>query len=140
MPEGPSFYPEDLYTDQTERVMVSEIIREKILRLTHDEVPHAVAVKVNEMKTRDNGMVYVRADIYVERDSQKGILIGRKGQMLKQISAEARKDIEDLVGSQVYLEIWVKVRPKWREKETELRQLGLSSDHRHIDHAAAPIV
>lgn len=130
MPEGPSFYPEDLYTDQTERVMVSEIIREKILRLTHDEVPHAVAVKVNEMKTRDNGMVYVRADIYVERDSQKGILIGRKGQMLKQISAEARKDIEDLVGSQVYLEIWVKVRPKWREKETELRQLGLSSDHR----------
>ena len=116
--------------DQTERVMVSEIIREKILRLTHDEVPHAVAVKVNEMKTRDNGMVYVRADIYVERDSQKGILIGRKGQMLKQISAEARKDIEDLVGSQVYLEIWVKVRPKWREKETELRQLGLSSDHR----------
>lgn len=71
MPEGPSFYPEDLYTDQTERVMVSEIIREKILRLTHDEVPHAVAVKVNEMKTRDNGMVYVRADIYVERDSQK---------------------------------------------------------------------
>lgn len=130
MPEGPSFYPEDLYTDQTERVMVSEIIREKILRLTHDEVPHAVAVKVNEMKTRDNGMVYVRADIYVERDSQKGILIGRKGQMLKQISAEARKDIEGLVGSQVYLEIWVKVRPKWREKETELRQLGLSSDHR----------
>ena len=110
--------------------MVSDIIREKILRLTHDEVPHAVAVKVNEMKTRDNGMVYVRADIYVERDSQKGILIGRKGQMLKQISAEARKDIEDLVGSQVYLEIWVKVRPKWREKETELRQLGLSSDHR----------
>ena len=111
-------------------VPAEKLPAEKILRLTHDEVPHAVAVKVNEMKTRDNGMVYVRADIYVERDSQKGILIGRKGQMLKQISAEARKDIEDLVGSQVYLEIWVKVRPKWREKETELRQLGLSSDHR----------
>jgi GTP-binding protein Era len=126
LPEGPDFYPEDMYTDQTERVMAAEIIREKILHLTRDEVPHAVAVQVNEMKTRDNGTVYVRGDIFVERDSQKAILIGRKGSMLKQISSEARKDIEDLVGSHVYLELWVKVRPKWREKESDLKQLGLT--------------
>jgi GTP-binding protein Era len=126
LPEGPDFYPEDMYTDQTERVMAAEIIREKILHLTRDEVPHAVAVQVNEMKTRDNGTVYVRGDIFVERDSQKAILIGRKGSMLKQISSEARKDIEDLVGSHVYLELWVKVRPKWREKESDLKQLGLA--------------
>jgi GTP-binding protein Era len=126
LPEGPDFYPEDMYTDQTERVMAAEIIRKKILHLTRDEVPHAVAVQVNEMKTRDNGTVYVRGDIFVERDSQKAILIGRKGSMLKQISSEARKDIEDLVGSHVYLELWVKVRPKWREKESDLKQLGLA--------------
>jgi GTP-binding protein Era len=125
MPEGPSFYPEDMYTDQTERVMAAEIIREKILYLTTDEVPHAVAVQVHEMKTRDNGMVYVRADIYVERESQKGILIGRKGQMLKKISQMAREDIEKMLGTQVYLELWVKVRPKWREKESDLKQFGL---------------
>lgn len=126
LPYGPSYYPEDLYTDQTERTMAAEIIREKVLQLTRDEVPHAVAVLVREMKTRDNGTVYVLADIYVERDSQKAILIGAKGSMLKEISKRARLDIEELTGSHVYLELWVKVRPKWREKEGELKQFGLA--------------
>ena len=125
LPEGPCFYPEDMYTDQTERIMAAEIIREKILQLTREEVPHAVAVQVKEMKTRENGTVYVLGDIYVERDSQKAILIGRKGSMLKKISSEARMDIEKLTDSHVYLELWVKVRPKWREKESDLRALGL---------------
>ena len=129
LPYGPDFYPEDMYTDQPEKVMAAEIIREKVLQLTRDEVPHAVAVQVQEMKTRDNGMVYVRADLFVERDSQKAILIGNKGSMLKEISKRARLDIEDLVGSRVYLELWVKVRPKWREKEGDLKRLGLASDH-----------
>lgn len=128
LPVGPDFYPEDMYTDQPERVMAAEIIREKILQLTRDEVPHAVAVQVQEMKTRPNGMVYVRADIYVERDSQKAILIGAKGKMLKEISQRARKDIENLIGNRVYLELWVKVRPKWREKEGDLKRLGLAND------------
>ncbi|WP_432643278.1 GTPase Era [Acidaminococcus sp.] len=128
LPAGPDFYPEDMYTDQPERVMAAEIIREKILQLTRDEVPHAVAVQVQEMKTRPNDMVYVRADIYVERDSQKAILIGARGKMLKEISQRARKDIEDLIGNRVYLELWVKVRPKWREKEGDLKRLGLAND------------
>ena len=126
LPYGPSYYPEDMYTDQTERAMAAEIIREKVLQLTRDEVPHAVAVQVTEMKTRDNGTVYVRGDIFVERDSQKAILIGAKGSMLREISKRARLDIEELIGSHVYLELWVKVRPKWREKEGELKQLGLA--------------
>ena len=83
---------------------------------------------MQEMKTRPNDMVYVRADIYVERDSQKAILIGAKGKMLKEISQRARKDIENLIGNRVYLELWVKVRPKWREKEGDLKRLGLAND------------
>lgn len=126
LPYGPSYYPEDMYTDQTERVMAAEIIREKVLQLTRDEVPHSVAVQVLDMKTRENGTVYVRGDIYVERDSQKAILIGARGSMLREISRRARLDIEALVDSHVYLELWVKVRPKWREKEGELKQLGLA--------------
>ena len=103
LPEGPCFYPEDMYTDQTERIMAAEIIREKILQLTREEVPHAVAVQVKEMKTRENGTVYVLGDIYVERDSQKAILIGRKGSMLKKISSEARMDIEKLTEDEYYV-------------------------------------
>lgn len=128
LPVGPDFYPEDMYTDQPERVMAAEIIREKILQLTRDEVPHAVAVETQEMKTRMNGTVFVRADIYVERDSQKKIIIGRGGKMLKEISTRSRKDIEALLGNHVYLELWIKVRPKWREKEGDLKQLGLAND------------
>ena len=106
----------------------AEIIREKVLQLTRDEVPHAVAVQVQEMKDRPNGLVYVRADIFVERDSQKAILIGAKGKMLKEISQRARTDMEAFLGCRVYLELWVKVRPKWREKEGDLKRLGLAGE------------
>ena len=128
LPEGPSFYPEDMYTDQPERVMAAEIVREKFLQLTRDEVPHAVAVQVQEMKTRPNNLVYVRADIYVERDSQKAILIGAKGKMLKEISQRAREDMEAFLGNRVYLELWVKVRPKRREREGGLKRLRLAGE------------
>ncbi len=125
LPEGDPMFPRDIVSDEPENFRIAEIIREKILQLTRQEVPHAVAVQVKEMKTRENGTVYVLGDIYVERDSQKAILIGRKGSMLKKISSEARMDIEKLTDSHVYLELWVKVRPKWREKESDLRALGL---------------
>ena len=124
MPEGPQYYPEDMVTDQPERFIISEFIREKILQLTRDEIPHSIAVEVEELKRRDNGMVYVAAAILVERDSQKGIIIGAKGAMLKDVGAKARVDIEELLGSQIYLELFVKVREDWRNKPTMLRDLG----------------
>jgi GTP-binding protein Era len=128
LPEGPEYFPEDMITDQPERILVGEIIREKILRATRDEVPHSVAVEVEEMKTRPNDSLYIRAEIYVERDSQKGIIIGAGGKMLKLIGQQARKDIEALLGNKAFLELWVKVKPDWRDKEQMLRQLGYKVD------------
>lgn len=124
LPEGPQYYPEDMVTDQPERLIVAELIREKVLQLTRDEVPHAVAVETDEMTTRPNGDVYIRATIYVERDSQKGIIIGAKGAMLKEIGALARKDIEALLGSRVFLDLWVKVKKDWRNREGVLHNFG----------------
>lgn len=124
MEEGPEYYPPDMVTDQPEQFVMAEFIREKILELTRDEIPHSVAVEVEEMKQRDNGMVYVGAAIYVERDSQKGIIIGAKGAMLKEIGLKARVDIEELLGSKIYLELFVKVRENWRNKQSVLRTLG----------------
>ena len=124
LPEGPEYFPEDMITDQPERILVGEIIREKILRATRDEVPHSVAVEVEEMKTRPNDSLYIRAEIYVERDSQKGIIIGAGGKMLKLIGTKARLDIENLLGSKVYLELWVKVQKDWRDKKTHLTDFG----------------
>ncbi len=121
---GPCFYPEDMITDQPERAIMAEIIREKVLELTKDEIPHAIAVEMVEIQERDNGMVYAAANIYVERDSQKGIIVGKKGSMLKEIGQKARKDIEVLLGSRVYLEVWVKVKKDWRNKEIYLRNFG----------------
>ena len=128
LPEGPEYFPEDMITDQPERILVGEIIRDKILRATRDEVPHSVAVEVEEMKTRPNDSLYIRAEIYVERDSQKGIIIGAGGKMLKLIGQQARKDIEALLGNKAFLELWVKVKPDWRDKEQMLRQLGYKVD------------
>jgi len=128
LPDGPQYYPDDMVTDQPERLIVAELIREKVLHLTHDEVPHAIAVETEEMKTRDNGDVYVRATIYVERDSQKGIIIGAKGTMLKQIGALARTDIEALLGNRVYLDLWVKVKKDWRDREGVLRNFGFGQE------------
>lgn len=122
--EGPQYYPEDMVTDQPERMVVAELIREKVLHLTREEIPHAIAVEIEEMTTRHNEDVYIRATIYVERDSQKGIVIGAKGALLKEIGALARTDIENLLGSKVFLDLWVKVKKDWRNRDSILRGLG----------------
>ncbi len=128
LPEGPQYYPEDMVTDQPERLIVAELVREKALQLTRDEVPHAIAVDVDEMKARDNGDTYIRVTIYVERDSQKGILIGAKGSMLKEIGKLARADIEMLLGTRVFLDLWVKVKKDWRDRDSALRGFGFGNE------------
>lgn len=121
---GPQYYPEDMVTDQPERLVAAELIREKVLHLTREEIPHAIAVEIEEMATRKNEDVYIRATIYVERESQKGIVIGAKGALLKEVGALARVDIENLLGSKVYLDLWVKVKKDWRNRDSVLRGLG----------------
>ena len=124
LPEGPQYYPADMVTDQPERLIVAELVREKVLALTRDEIPHAVAVDIEEMTTRQKGDVYIRAVIYVERESQKGIVIGTKGALLRTIGAQARTDVETLLGSKVYLDLWVKTCKDWRNRATALREFG----------------
>jgi len=124
LPEGPDYFPDDMITDQPERVIAAEMIREKVLRSTRDEVPHSIAVDVDEFKVRENEDVYIRATIFVERESQKGIVIGAKGSLLKKIGQLARKDIEALLGCKVFLELWVKVKADWRNKDKALKQFG----------------
>lgn len=125
LPEGPKYFPEDVITDQPERVIVSEIIREKTLLYLEDEIPHGIAVGIESMKKRDNkDLVDIDAVIYCERDSHKGIIIGKAGRKLKGIGKSAREDIERLLGSQVNLKIWVKVEKNWREKENLIKQFG----------------
>jgi len=124
LPVGPRYYPEDQITDQTVRAIAAELIREQVLRFTHQEVPHAVAVLVDEFKERSADMTYIHATIIVERESQKRILLGEGGRMIKRISTAARREIEQLVGTRVYLELWVKVWKKWRKDEDNLRRLG----------------
>ncbi|GAE33403.1 GTP-binding protein Era [Halalkalibacter akibai JCM 9157] len=115
--EGPQYYPSDQVTDHPERFVVSELIREKVLHLTREEIPHSVAVNVEQMKKRENtDTVYIGATIIVERTSQKGIIIGKQGSMLKEVGQRARGDIEALLGSKVFLELWVKVQKDWRNK------------------------
>lgn len=124
LPEGPRYYPGDQVTDQTERQIAAELIREQVLRFTHQEIPHAVAVVVEEFKERESGAVYIAANVFVERESQKGIIIGRGGHMLRQVGSAARQEIERMTGGRVYLDLWVKVRKGWRRDERELRRLG----------------
>jgi len=121
---GPQYYPEDMVTDQPERLVITELIREKVLHSTRDEIPHSIAVDIEEIVTRPNDTLYVRAVIYVERESQKGIVIGAKGQLLKEIGQLARQDIENLLGSKIFLDLWVKVKKDWRNKEGSLRGFG----------------
>lgn len=129
LPEGPRYYPEDMVTDQPEWFVTAELIREKILRLTREEVPHAVAVEITDMKSRqDRNLVNIQANIYVERDSQKGIIIGKGGAMLREIGSLARQDIEALLGSQVFLELRVKVKHDWRNKEGTWQAFGLAPE------------
>ncbi|MBQ7723387.1 MAG: GTPase Era [Selenomonadaceae bacterium] len=125
LPEGVQYYPADMVTDQPERLIVAELIREKILHATQDEVPHSIAVDLEEFTPRDNGTIFIRATIYVERESQKGILIGKGGAMLKHVGAAARPEIEMLLGSKIFLDLWVKVKRDWRNSISFLREQGL---------------
>ncbi|KFZ42071.1 GTPase Era [Anoxybacillus flavithermus] len=129
LPEGPQYYPSHQVTDHPERFIIAEFIREKALHLTREEVPHSIAVVIDSIERRENSdTVYVAATIIVERDSQKGIIIGKRGQMLKEIGQRARVDIEALLGSKVFLELWVKVQKDWRNKMAQLRDLGYRED------------
>lgn len=126
LPRGPRYFPEDMVTDQPERLIMAELIREKVLESTREEIPHAIGVEMEEITARPNGDVYARAVIYVERDSQKGIIIGKKGAMLKDIGQKARADIEALLGSKVFLDLWVKVKKDWRNSNRAIEQFGIS--------------
>lgn len=125
LPEGPQYFPEDMITDQPERLIISEIIREKALEYLKEEVPHGIFVAIDSIEKReDKDLIDVHATIYCEKESHKGIIIGKRGQMLKEIGKSARLDIEKLLGSQVNLQLWVKVEKNWREKENKLRYFG----------------
>ncbi len=128
LPEGPQYYPDNQVTDDPERFIISELIREKVLHLTREEVPHSVAVVIDAIQKREGGAVYINATIVVERASQKGIIIGKQGKMLKEVGKRARFDIEALLGSKVFLEVWVKVQKDWRNKMSQLRDLGFRED------------
>lgn len=124
LPEGPQYYPSDQITDHPEYFVVSELIREKIFHLTKEEIPHSVAVTVDKMQKDEFDKVHVYANIIVERPTQKGIIIGKGGKLLKEIGVRARKDIEQLLGNKVYLELWVKVEKDWRKKKSHLQDFG----------------
>lgn len=122
--EGPKFFPDDVITDQPERQIVAEFIREKALRLLNQEIPHGIAVEIEKMHKRDNGTYEILAAIYCERQSHKGIIIGKGGEKLKSIGSRARQDIERFLDSKVYLELWVKVKEDWRNKEAFMNTIG----------------
>lgn len=125
LPPGPKYYPEDMVTDQPVTFIVAELIREKVLQLTREEIPHSVAVVVEEMERReDKDLVYIEAVIYVERESQKGIIIGRGGRMLKDIGSRARAEIEPLLGERVFLQLKVAVEKDWAKRPQMVRRLG----------------
>lgn len=128
LPDGPMYYPEGMVTDKPERFIMAEIIREKVLHLTSQEVPHSVTVEVEDVQEKPNNLVAVRAVIYTERDSQKGILIGKNGGMLKEVGRRAREDMEALFGSRIYLDLWVKVKADWRNNEKYLRSFGFLAE------------
>lgn len=129
LPEGPQYYPADQVTDHPERFIISELIREKVLHLTREEIPHSVAVVIERIAKREGqDTVDVSATIVVERDSQKGIVIGKRGALLKEVGTRARQDIEMLLGSKVYLELWVKVQKDWRNRSNQLREYGFRDD------------
>lgn len=124
LPFGPRLYPEEQITDQQLRFMAAELIREQVLKHLRQEIPYSVAVIVDQFKERSEKMTYISANIFVERETQKAIVLGRDGSMIKRIGRDARQEIEDLLETRVYLELWVKVKKKWRKDEKELRRLG----------------
>ena len=129
LPEGPKYYPDSQIMDHPEYFVVAEFIREKILLLTQEEIPHSVAVQVQSMQRNENGKIEVQASIIVERKSQKGIIIGAGGQMIKKIGQLARRDIEQLLDDKVYLDLWVKVQKNWRDRQTNLSDFGYRPDN-----------
>ncbi|MFG6114295.1 GTPase Era [Halobacillus sp. MO56] len=129
LPEGPQYYPEDQITDHPERFIISEMIREKALHLTREEVPHSIAVVIDGIEHREQSeTVYIQATIIIERPSQKGIIIGKQGKMLKEIGQRAREDIEALLGTKVFLDLWVKVQKDWRNRQLQLNEYGYRDD------------
>ena len=124
LPEGPQYFPKDMMTDQPERQICAEMIREKALLHLRDEVPHGIGVEMMAMNKENDDFMEIHATIYCERDAHKGIIIGKHGAMLQLIGSEARKDIEQLLGMHVNLKLWVKVRPDWRNRMSDLRTLG----------------
>ncbi len=132
LPESPPYFPEDMITDQTERFLVSEIIREKVIQRSYHEIPYSTAVTIEEFKEHpEKNLVVIKATIYVERDSQKKILIGKEGQKLKQIGEAARKEVEAFMGARVFLELWVKVEKNWTRDPHVLNRLGYLSSIPH---------
>jgi GTPase len=128
LPEGPELYPADQVTDQNLQAISSELVREQVLQRTRQEIPHSVAVAIEQWEERRADLTHISATIYVERESQKAIIIGAGGAMLKEIGQTARAEIEQWVGHKVYLELWVKVWEKWRERDNSLRELGLGGE------------
>jgi GTPase len=129
LPQGPMYYPGDQITDHPERFIVAELIREKVLQLTREEVPHSVAVVIEQMEQREESdVIHIHALIYTEKDSQKAILIGKNGELMKKIGQRARRDIERLLGSRVYLNMWIKVKKDWRNQEHLLRNFGFAEE------------
>lgn len=128
LPIGPQYYPQDQITDHPEYFVVAEFIREKLLYFTREEIPHSIAVNVLKMRPDEEGIMSIEADIIVERKSQKGIVIGKKGQLIKKVKQLARKDIEGLLGEKVRLNLWVKVQKDWRNHQKQLKDLGYHPD------------
>jgi GTP-binding protein Era len=126
LPEGPRFYPIDQTTDIFIRDIAAELIREQIFLQMREELPYSTVVVVNEYKERESGIVYIQADIFVERDNHKKMIIGSKGEQLRKIGAAARREIEDMVGDKVFLDLWVKVEPNWRQSERALKRFGFN--------------
>ena len=125
--EGPQYYPEEMVTDRIEQFIVSEFVREKIFKFTREEVPYGTAVVVEEFKERENGKIFIRANIYVEKKSHKRIIIGKKGSLIKKIGKRARHDVERLLNEDVYLDLWVKVQKDWRDDEHLLKRMGYNN-------------
>ena len=128
LPQGPQLFPEDMVTDQPERQIMAEIVREKLLRNLDKEIPHGTAVEVTKFSQRDNDIIDCHVTIYCEKESHKGIIIGRKGAMLKKISTQAREDMEAFMGAKVYLETWVKVKENWRDNLNAIQNFGYTED------------
>lgn len=128
IPEGPQLFPEDMITDQPERQIMAEIVREKLLRNLDQEIPHGTAVEVTKFSQRDNDIIDCHVTIYCEKESHKGIIIGKRGAMLKKVSTQAREDMEAFMGAKVYLETWVKVKENWRDNPSAIQNFGYKKD------------